>query len=185
MISPAKLRSLLNWKWGAVIVTLLAISAVSVASSESDSSASRVPKPKVEIEKGDKCVEDEDFMRRNHMKLLMHQRDETMHKGIRTKKYSLQNCIDCHASKKNNSVIGSNENFCQSCHSYAAVKVDCFECHSSKPKAATAAAGFFHPIVPPSSADTNGTDNHGLAFSMRQQMRSTAAAGKNPAGVSK
>ena len=185
MIRMAKLRSLLNWKLGAFIVALLSISAVSVASSESDSSASRVPKPTVVIEKGDKCVEDEDFMRRNHMKLLLHQRDETMHKGIRTKKYSLQNCIDCHASKKNNSVIGSNENFCQSCHSYAAVKIDCFECHSSKPKATASAAGFFHPIVPASSADTSGANSHGLAFSMRQQMRNTAAAAKNPAGVSK
>lgn len=105
--------------------------------------SSRVAKPNVTAEKGEKCVEDTEFMRRNHMKLLAHQRDETMHEGIRTKKYSLQNCIECHASKKDNSVRGS-DNFCQSCHNYAAVKIDCFECHASKPKASTA----FHPLVP-------------------------------------
>ena len=185
MFNLAKLRGLLSWKWGALVAALLAISAVSVASSEPETSSSgRVPKPVVQIEKGDKCVEDEDFMRRNHMKLLLHQRDETMHKGIRTKKYSFQNCIDCHASKKNNSVLGSNENFCQSCHSYAAVKLDCFECHSSKPKATASSAGFFHPIVPSSVSESGAKDSHGLAFSMRQQMR-TNVVDKDTAGVSK
>lgn len=87
--------------------------------------------------KGDKCVQDTDYMRRNHMVLLKHQRNDTMRKGIRTTQFSLKNCIDCHASTKNNSVIGTNDNFCQGCHSYAAVKLDCFECHSSKPKVAT------------------------------------------------
>ena len=28
--------------------------------------------------------------------------------------------------------------FCLSCHSYAAVKIDCFECHSGKPAAKVA-----------------------------------------------
>ena len=97
--------------------------------------AGRVPKPVIEAGKGEKCVENADFMRRNHMELLKHQRDATMHRGIRTRNHSLNGCIECHASRKDNSVVGSDQNFCQSCHSYAAVKVDCFECHASKPKA--------------------------------------------------
>jgi len=96
--------------------------------------ATRVPKPVLEASQGEKCVESTEFMRRNHMELLKHQRDETMHKGIRTRSHSLQGCIECHASRKSNSVIGTDQNFCQSCHSYAAVKLDCFECHASKPK---------------------------------------------------
>lgn len=186
MTSLAKLRSLLNWKWGTLIAALLAISAVSVAATSApESNSGRTPKPTIEAGKGDKCVEDTDYMRRNHMKLLTHQRDETMHKGIRTKKYSLQNCIECHASKKNNSVLGSNENFCQSCHSYAAVKIDCFECHATKPKAPANSAGFFHPIVPP-SADGNpkAISGHGLAYGMRQQMQGNVVD-KNTAGASK
>ena len=96
--------------------------------------AGRTQKPVIEAAiKGDKCVEDTEFMRKNHMKLLLHQRDETVHKGIRTTRYSLRNCIECHASKTNNSVAASKENFCQACHSYAAVKLDCFECHATKP----------------------------------------------------
>lgn len=82
------------------------------------------------------CVREESYMKRNHMDELKHHRDDTMRKGIRTKEFSLQNCIDCHASKKTNSVLGS-DGFCQKCHTKAAVKLDCFECHASKPKSAT------------------------------------------------
>lgn len=110
--------------------------------------AGRVPRPSVVIEKGDKCVEDTAVMRREHMNLLKHRRDETVHRGIRTTQYSLNNCIECHASRKTNSVIGSDGNFCQSCHAYAAIKLDCFECHASRPKPAAAA------VVP--AADQSG-----------------------------
>lgn len=89
--------------------------------------------PKLDIGKGGQCVEDPKFMRSNHMKLIVHQRDLTVRQGIRGSKYSLANCVECHASKVNHSVLGSDQNFCQGCHTYAAVKIDCFECHSSKP----------------------------------------------------
>lgn len=92
------------------------------------------PMPRLDIGRGGKCVDDPKFMRKNHMDLLKHQRDETVQQGIRGGKYSLAVCVDCHASKKNNSVLGSNENFCQGCHAYVKVKIDCFECHASKRK---------------------------------------------------
>ena len=96
--------------------------------------ASRVPQPVTEPARGDKCVEDPAFMRRHHMELLKHQRDDTMHGGIRTGKYSLKSCIACHASQTTGSVTAKDTNFCQSCHNYAAVKIDCFECHANKPQ---------------------------------------------------
>jgi len=102
--------------------------------------------PKAVIEepvKGERCVEDEDYMRRNHMELLKHHRDETVHAGVRTKKYSLKECINCHAGKQTGSVTAAKENFCVSCHSYAAVKIDCFDCHSSKPQA----SAMKHPLT--------------------------------------
>lgn len=89
--------------------------------------------PQLDIGKGGQCVEDPKFMRSNHYKLIEHQRNLTVREGIRGSKYSLANCVECHASKTNHSVLGSNQNFCQGCHAYAAVKIDCFECHSSKP----------------------------------------------------
>ncbi len=99
-----------------------------------DVSASRVSQPVIEAARGGQCVADTAFMRRNHMQLLKHQRDDTLRSGIRTGQYSLKTCIDCHASKTTNSVAASDTNFCQSCHSYAAVKIDCFECHTNKPQ---------------------------------------------------
>lgn len=89
--------------------------------------------PTVKTYKGDKCVEDTEFMRRNHMKVILHQRDETMHKGIRTRKHSLKNCVDCHADPKTDSVLGK-DGFCESCHVYASVSIDCFSCHSAAPE---------------------------------------------------
>lgn len=89
--------------------------------------------PKLDIGKGGHCVRDPKFMRSNHYKLILHQRVETVREGIRGSKYELTNCVDCHASKVNHSVLGTDRNFCQGCHVYAAVKIDCFECHSSKP----------------------------------------------------
>lgn len=122
---------------------LLAISQAAIAGGASAQIASgRVPQPVIESARGDKCVEDPEFMRRNHMELLKHQRDDTLRGGIRTGKYSLKACIECHASKTSGSVTVASTNFCQSCHSYAAVKIDCFECHANKP-----AQTSFHPLV--------------------------------------
>lgn len=92
--------------------------------------------PKLDIGKGGQCVKDPQWMRKNHPHVLKHQRDETVHKGIREEKHSLKNCIECHASLKDDSVIGRADSFCEGCHRYQAVSIDCFECHSSKRKSA-------------------------------------------------
>lgn len=92
--------------------------------------------PKLDIGKGGQCVEGVQWMRKNHMHLLKHQRDETVHKGVREEKRSLKNCIECHASMQDDSVIAREDSFCVACHRYAAVKIDCFECHSGTRKSA-------------------------------------------------
>jgi hypothetical protein len=161
--------------WRQVIVGALLLCGVVVAVNAADEAASsRVPKPVLTDKQGDKCVADTAFMVRNHMDMLKHHRDQTVHEGIRTKQYSLQNCINCHASKKNGAVIGTNENFCQTCHSYAAVKLDCFECHSTKPKGNAA----FHPMIPAASAES-----HVLAADMRKEMGGKIA--QSEAGATK
>ncbi len=97
------------------------------------------PLPAIErAVKGEQCVEDTNVMRRQHMNLLKHQRDETVHGGIRGAKHSLKDCVACHASTKTGSVAAAQGDFCVSCHSYAAVKIDCFECHTGKPPALAA-----------------------------------------------
>lgn len=61
--------------------------------------ADRVPLPDVTTGKGEQCVEPTPDMRRNHMRYLTHQRDETVHRGIRTKRHSLKECVACHAGE--------------------------------------------------------------------------------------
>jgi hypothetical protein len=100
--------------------------------------ASRVALPAIKIEKGEACVAPVAEMRRDHMKMLLHQRDRTMRQGLREPRFSLKGCVDCHASQKTGSVLGK-EGFCSSCHEYAAVSMDCFECHSPNPQKRAAA----------------------------------------------
>ena len=91
--------------------------------------AERVPLPVIKIEQGEACVAPVEEMRRNHMAMLLDQRDRTLREGIRSTRFSLKNCVECHASRKTGSVLGD-EGFCSSCHAYASVKIDCFECHT-------------------------------------------------------
>jgi len=96
-----------------------------------------VPLPDIPATKGEQCVEPTDDMRRNHMNYMLHQRDDTTRRGIRTKKHSLKECIDCHVLPKEDGSfprVSSKEHFCNACHSYAAVHVDCFDCHSDLPE---------------------------------------------------
>lgn len=87
--------------------------------------------------KGDRCVADTDYMRRYHMMELKHHRDETTHRGVRTKQYSLKECVACHATTDSAGKaipINAPGQFCASCHEYAAVTIDCFQCHATKPE---------------------------------------------------
>ena len=117
---------------------IFALAAVSPAPTFAGEGA-RTPKPTISIETPGKCIAPAEEMRRNHMEMLKHQRDRTMRAGIRGEPASLNACINCHASKKTGTVLGDGTGFCQSCHEYAAVKLDCFECH--QPKAGFKAAG--------------------------------------------
>ncbi len=81
-----------------------------------------------------KCVEPKDYMRANHMQLLIDWRDAALREGKRI--YinsrgeeifiSLQNtCLKCHSNRKQ---------FCDECHSYANVDPYCWDCHFAKAK---------------------------------------------------
>lgn len=125
-------RSIRTWLRLAVLAAAAALMAV-----PSLEAAAGVDLPKLDLGKiagkGDKCVEDTQFMRRNHMDLLKHQRNETMRKGIRTTRHSLKKCVECHASEKTGSVAASKQDFCAACHGFAGVKLDCWDCHATKP----------------------------------------------------
>jgi hypothetical protein len=119
-----------------VLITALLVLPASIAAEAESSSLGQVviPDPATPANE-QQCVEPVDVMRRDHMKFLLHQRDETVLDGIRTKKYSLTGCINCHAqADKNGEIVRADDPgyFCTECHNYVAVKIDCFECHSDR-----------------------------------------------------
>ena len=82
----------------------------------------------------DQCVEPVEIMRRDHMKFLDHQRDETVINGDRGSRHSLVGCMNCHNPADSAEVVRYEdpEHFCAECHRYASVKIDCFECHADR-----------------------------------------------------
>lgn len=135
-------------KWLYAALAALTLSAPALAAD-----SGRVPLPNIPAAKaGTQCVAPKEVMRRNHMDFLKHHRDETVHEGIRTTKYSLKACLECHAAPEatDQTVASGNGKkeggfFCMNCHQYAGVKVDCFECHATRPEKEVA----FHPLVTP------------------------------------
>jgi len=103
----------------------------------------RVPAPDIPKAQSGPCVASPDVMRRNHMTLLLHQRDETVRLGERKPQFRLQQCLTCHAVKGADGKpvsYASPKHFCRTCHDYAAVSIDCFQCHSSVPETKAQAA---------------------------------------------
>ncbi|WP_088226660.1 sulfate reduction electron transfer complex DsrMKJOP subunit DsrJ [Desulfosporosinus sp. FKB] len=75
------------------------------------------------------CVEPTEYMKDYHMQLLYKWRDEYVREGntiyvnSRGQKYTIsfeKTCLKCHSNE---------EQFCQRCHTYAGVKLYCWECH--------------------------------------------------------
>lgn len=78
------------------------------------------PKPQLVLPETGKCIEPTEYMRENHMKLLMHTRDDVVRKGIRKVSHTLKNCKACHTKRAE---------FCDRCHAYVGAKPECFGCH--------------------------------------------------------
>lgn len=96
---------------------------------------------------GEHCVADTEFMRRNHMDLIVHQRDETVIRGLRDEPFSLVECVDCHTRNdaEGKAVrIDAKGEFCASCHEFVAVKIDCFSCHAAVPDGEHGDTALYH-----------------------------------------
>lgn len=101
------------------VVTAL-VATLALAAGPGGDAGGGVPYPEVSVAKGDACVRDTAFMRRNHMDLLKHERAEVVRDGARGGDFTLEKCQECHVSR---------DNSCDSCHRYAAVRPDCWSCH--------------------------------------------------------
>ena len=88
---------------------------------------------------GEACVEPVEVMRREHMTFLFAQRDRTVHGGERETRHSLDGCLTCHTRTDGAGSfvpIDAPGEFCYECHAFSSVKMDCFDCHASRPAAA-------------------------------------------------
>ena len=86
--------------------------------------------PELEIvTDAEECIEPVEFMRAEHMELLNEWKHSVVREANRIyvasdgKEYEMSltgTCLDCHSNK---------EEFCDSCHEYAAVEPECWDCH--------------------------------------------------------
>jgi len=117
----------------------------------------------------DACVAPTAEMRRYHMEYLKHDRDKTVHQGVRDLKNSLADCVDCHAAKDGNGgyeSINADGQFCDKCHNYMAVTLACFQCHRKTPADRDAS----------SARTSNGNQGHAFGLLLDQGESATLTA---------
>jgi hypothetical protein len=149
-------------KYSSIILVLGMLLGVAMPGQAGDSLLPVIPEALERFSDTQGCVEPVEEMRKNHMEYILHQRDETMHRGIRSTQYSLEQCINCHVSDAPDAPrVSSEEHFCNSCHTYASVRIDCFQCHADRPVKTSR----FH-----SGAATNSTQG------LHQELRRTLAS---------
>jgi len=122
---------------GRILTAILLAGALGALAGCSSESGAQAVEGSAKAAKLTHCVEPTSFMRRNHMELIKHQRDITVHEGIRSTKYSIAGCIDCHVQydAQGQAVpVNDEEQFCDGCHDSLAVRLDCFQCHSPVPQ---------------------------------------------------
>lgn len=116
----------------------LALCAIGISIVFADSPAD-IPPPKQKYSEETVCVEPVEVMRKQHFDFVLDHRDKTVIDGIRTKKHSLIECINCHITANVQGEFArysEDTHFCASCHQYTAVNIDCFQCHADRPEEA-------------------------------------------------
>ena len=120
-----------------IIIFLAIFSVPFVYSHMSD--ADEVPEPQLseKAEAAGQCIEDVDYMRAQHMDLLINWRDDVVRGADRAyypsedkylndgepwDKSLTDTCLEqCHTNKSE---------FCDQCHSYVSVEPNCWDCHN-------------------------------------------------------
>lgn len=119
-----------------VLILLVAAGAVLASAARAEGPGDFVL-PSSQAAEVENCVEPTEYMRRNHFEVIRHQRDTTVYGGIRSTKHSLSGCVSCHVGYDAAGQpvdIQAQGQFCSACHEYAAVEMNCFDCHATVPK---------------------------------------------------
>ncbi len=87
--------------------------------------------PEIQALEVKECIEDTEYMRANHMKLLSDWRTSVVRDGDRIyvasdgqeyQKCIQTTCLHCHSNR---------EEFCNACHSFAGIEPNCWDCHDN------------------------------------------------------
>jgi hypothetical protein len=137
-----------------LIISMLAMPFASIADKNKKEGSKALIHKEVQ---GEHCVRDGNYMARNHFKHIIDRRTETVRKGMRlpTDKpkafdkdgkpltnYSLELCVNCHARDAKGQPVAlktkegkaNTKHFCNSCHTYVGVSINCFQCHRGTPR---------------------------------------------------
>jgi predicted CXXCH cytochrome family protein len=123
-------------KFGTSLMMMAAMLLLSVGIHAGQAQYGEAVKGSAKADKLDACVAPTPYMRRSHFELIKHQRDITVHEGIRKTDNSLAGCVDCHANQDahgNFVPVNEEKQFCAGCHEYTGVMFDCFSCHATTP----------------------------------------------------
>ena len=130
--------------WRSVITAALLLLVQLPLAARGEERAPMTSAPAIPHGKGERCIADRDVMRRDHMRMLLSYRHQAVRDGAHQPQHGIDDCVSCHAVKgaDGGSVgIDSPQHFCRVCHDYAAVRIDCFECHPSRPQAQPVRSG--------------------------------------------
>ncbi|WP_283171158.1 sulfate reduction electron transfer complex DsrMKJOP subunit DsrJ [Curtanaerobium respiraculi] len=114
-----------------VFCVLIALPFAANIGSASEQPEPSLDTPAINAMKDKKCVDDTEYMRTSHMKMLIEWRDEVVRSGNRYytnedgQVYEMsidKTCLQCHSNPSE---------FCDSCHTYANVNISCWDCHDS------------------------------------------------------
>ncbi len=113
-----------------VFCAIMLVPFLANAGSDGSHESPSLDTPTINAMSDKKCIEDTEYMKSSHMQLLDQWRNEVVRDGATTytsssgQVYEMSlddTCLSCHSNP---------EEFCNSCHSYSAVSLYCWECHS-------------------------------------------------------
>ena len=99
-----------------IIIVLLPVGYYAVRDAFSPTATPFLEKPDPKYEK---CVRDAEYMRFQHMDLLLEIRTQVVREGRRSD-IGLKDCMECHTNRGH---------FCNQCHNTVNLNLDCFGCH--------------------------------------------------------
>ncbi len=122
-----------------LLFALLLIVAPTVAFATDVAAGGWTPRPVFPKGQGDHCVEPTEVMRRLHGEIVRPPDGTPSSRGL--PHHDLAGCVACHAQRDKNGAyipVNAKGQFCESCHRFSAVSINCFSCHASTPEESAA-----------------------------------------------